>query len=186
MASTKIEGLADMRTNFEKIGKDMQTRTARRAVVAGGRIIKNEAIAIARANGSVRTGDMVKNIAIKRERKAGSGVEQYHIGVRHGREQTKKVRSQGNKSLAVNGRGRIVTRRDNDPYYWKWVEFGHKIVPRRSRNDKRSISRRRKQADGEVAGKPFIGPALERKSTEAIKAMSDAIAAELAKGAGGT
>ena len=186
MPETKVLGINQMRVNFEKVGKDMQTRTARRAVVAGGRIIKNEAIAIARANGSVRTGDMVKNIVIKRERKAGDGVEQYHIGVRHGRGQTKKAKEQGKVLLAINSRGRIYERRDNDPYYWKWVELGHKIVPRRTRNDKRSVRRRRAEAGGRVEGKPFIGPALERKSAEAIKAMGDAIAAELAKGAGGT
>lgn len=203
MAKTEILGIGDMRTNFAEVRQDMQKRVARKVVVAGGRVLKAEAIAIATANGSKVSGDMIKNIAIKRESKAPQGTEQIHLGVRHGRDQTKKTRSQGTKYLAVNSRGRIVTRRTNDPYYWRWVELGHKITPREvssgvthyeqkfkngrvvSRQSKFSglsiRARRRAQASGQVDPKPFIQPALERKRSEAIQAMGDAVVKEVLK-----
>lgn len=184
MAKTETLGINEMRAEFSKVREDMQKRVARRVVVAGGRILKAEAIAIAKANGSKVSGDMIKNIAIKRESRVPQGTEQIHLGVRHGREQTKKVRSQGNKSLAVNGQGRIVTRRDNDPYYWRFVELGHKIVPRRSASGSKSIRKRRKEAVAHVDPKPFIQPALERKRSEAIQVMGDAVVKEVLKDRG--
>lgn len=182
MAKTETLGIGEMRAEFTRVRTDMQKRVARKVVVAGGRVLKAEAIAIATANGSKVSGDMIKNIAIKRESKAPQGTEQIHLGVRHGREQTKKVRSQGNKTLAVNGQGRVVTRRDNDPYYWRFVELGHKIVPRRSASGSRSIRKRRQEAVAHVAPKPFIQPALERKRTQAIDAMGKAVVQEVLKG----
>lgn len=181
MAKTEILGIGEMRSNFAEVRQDMQKRVARKVVVAGGRVLKAEAIAIATANGSKISGDMIKNIAIKRESKAPQGTEQIHLGVRHGREQTKKVRSQGNKSLAVNGRGRIVTRRDNDPFYWRFVELGHKIIPRRSASGSKSIRKRRQEVVGHVEPKPFIRTALERKRTQAIDAMGQAVVQEVLK-----
>lgn len=182
MAKTETLGVGEMRANFSEVRTDMQKRVARKVVVAGGRVLKAEAISIAKANGSKVSGDMIKNIAIKRESKAPQGTEQIHLGVRHGREQTKKVRNQGEKTLVVNGRGRIVTRRDNDPFYWRFVELGHKIVPRRSASGSKSISKRRKEAVGHVQPKPFIQPALERKRTEAIDAMGKTLVQEVLKG----
>lgn len=181
MAKTETLGIGELRAEFEKVRTDMQKRVARKVVVAGGRVLKAEAIAIATANGSKVSGDMIKNIAIKRESKAPQGTEQIHLGVRHGRNQTKKVREKGNEYLVVNRRGRIVTRRDNDPYYWRFVEFGHKIIPRRSASGSKSIRKRRKEAVGQVDPKPFIQPALERKRAEAIQAMSDAVVKEVLK-----
>ena len=183
MAKTETLGLGEMRSNFGKVRADMRTRIARKAVVAGGRILKAEAISIARANGSVRTSAMVNNIAIKRESKAGPDIEQVHLGVRHGREQTKKMRKQATKSLGVNSKGRLVTRYSNDPYYWKWVEFGHKIVARRGSKTggKKSIRKRRMEATGTVQGKPFIGPALDRRRGDVIDAMGSSVATEVKK-----
>lgn len=182
MANSEILGIGNLKANFDKAKADTP-RLARRAVVAGGRVLKDEAKAIARANGSVRTGVMVENIAIKRESKAGPGIEQYHLGVRHGRDQSKKVRKAGNRKLAVNADGRIKSVRDNDPFYWRWVELGHKTVSRRSntKRGRKSIRQRRAQSSGWVNGKPFIGPALERKRTEVIAAMGQAVAKEVDK-----
>ena len=197
-----IQGLAQMRQNFEGIRQDMRTRVSRRMVVAGGRVIKDQAIANARANGSVRTGAMVANIAIKRESKAPEGTEQYHVGVRHGRDQSKKVRKAATKRL-VSSRGRLRVQRDNDPYYWRWVERGRRVVPRaaqdgtttytqRLRNGKvvvrtrkfsgKSIrARRRAAGSAQVGAKPFLEPALLQRRTDALQAMERAAQLALKK-----
>lgn len=182
MAKTEILGITQLKAVFKEAKAD-SPRLARRSVVAGGRILKQEAAAIARANGSVRTGVMVENIAIKRESKAGPDREQYHLGVRHGRDQARKVRNAGKRRLAVNADGRVKSVRDNDPFYWRWVELGHKTVSRRSNtaNGRRSIRKRRAQSSGWAKARPFIGPALERKRSDVLVAMTQAAARELAK-----
>jgi len=180
MADKDILGIGDMKANFAKLRDEVRNRTSRRMVVAGGNVLKRKAKQIAQANGSVRTGAMVKNIAIKREAQAGDGTTQYHLGVRHGRNLTAKAKK--NSKLAVASTGRIVKRYADDPYYWRFVEFGHNVVPRNPAQGKQqSISKRRKQPTGTVAAKPFIAPALEQGRAEALEAMNDRLQADLAK-----
>lgn len=187
---------------FREVREDMGAKVSRRMVVAGGKIIREEAKAVARANGSVITSAMVDNIVIKRETKAPDGTAQYHIGVRHGRQQTRKARTEGTKRLVVS-RGRIVTRRMNDPFYWKFVERGHRVVPasvadgtttftQRLRNGRvvtrtrkfvgKSLRARRRMAgEGVVGKKPFIVPALESKRDAAIAEMERTLQRYLAR-----
>ena len=180
MAKTELLGIGDMRAHFTHLRQDMQTRTGRQMVVAAGGVLKRKAKEIAQANGSRLTGAMIKNIAIKRERGAPPGTEQYHLGVRHGRNLSSKARK--NTHLAVSGRGRIVERYADDPYYWKWVELGHQVVPRQpNKGRKKSWKTRRAAATATVPGKPFIGPALEQGRAEAIAAMERRLQQTLAK-----
>jgi HK97 gp10 family phage protein len=171
-------GVGSLKQRFGALKSGMETRTSRAMVVAAGGVLKRKAKAIALANGSRRTGAMIKNIAIKREPQAPAGTAQYNLGVRNGGELTKKQKSAG-KRLAVNGAGRVVTRYKDDPYYWKWVEQGHKIVT--SKTPGKTARARRTAAAGNVAAKPFIGPALEQGRTEAIDAMSARLQKDLEK-----
>ena len=157
MAKSEILGIGDLRQNFGQLKDGMETRIARSMVVAAGGVLKRKAKAIAQGNGSVRTGAMVKNIVIKREPDAPAGTVQYNMGVRHGRDLTKKQKSTA--KLAVGKSGRIVKKYVDDPYYWRFAEFGTK----------------KQQAT------PFIGPALEQGKTEAIEAMGTRLKKELDK-----
>lgn len=180
MPERDILGIGDMQANFAKLRDDMKNRTSRRMVVAGGNVLKRKAKQIAQANGSVRTGAMVKNIAIKREPQAPDGTTQYNLGVRHGRDLSAKQKKSA--KLAVASSGRIVKRYQDDPYYWKWVEEGHNIVPRKGSGEGApSRAKRRAQATGRVPAKPFIGRALAEGRTEALEAMNDRLNDDLAK-----
>jgi HK97 gp10 family phage protein len=154
MMAEKIEGLGELRAKFSTVGKDMETRTARSMVVSAGGVLKSEAKRIAQSLGLRRTGALINNIAIKRE-KTPAGAAQYHLGVRHGREITKA----GAKKLRlkVGKSGRIM--RANDPFYWRFLEFD---------------TRYRK-------GTPFIQAALENKRQEAIEAMEKRLAGVIEK-----
>lgn len=189
---SEVLGIEDLVASFREVREDMGSKVARRMVVAGGKLVRDRAKAIAKANGSVISSDMVDNIAIKREANAPDGTAQYHVGVRHGRQQTSKTRKQATKRLVVS-KGRIVTRRDNDPFYWKFVERGHRVAPasvsdgtttfvQKLRNGKlvtrkRAFSgsslraRRRMAGQGVVGKKPFIEPALEQERSNALAAM---------------
>lgn len=202
MAKSEILGIGELSQSFRELKSDMETRTARAMVVAAGGVLKRKAKSIAQANGSVRTGAMIKNIAIKREPQAPAGTAQYHLGVRSGGDLTRKQKKAG-KRLVVRKNGRIGVQYQDNPYYWKWVELGHNITPReavpdgsttyqqRLRNGKvvtrtkknvgTSIRQRRKNQTQAVAAKPFIAPALEQGKTEAIDAMATRLQKELEK-----
>ena len=150
----RIEGLAELRASFANVGTNMKKRTARSMVVAAGGVLKREAKRLAQSQGLRKTGALIKNIAIKRE-KTPEGIAQYHLGERHGRHLGRKAE----KKLVVGKSGRIVTKRVNDPFYWYFHEFGTK----------------------KMQARPFIGPALENKRNEAIKAMEDRLAKEIEK-----
>lgn len=188
----EVLGIEALAASFREVREDMGSKVARRMVVAGGKIVRDRAKANAKANGSVISGAMVENIVIKREAKAVDGTAQYHVGVRHGNQQTRKVRAKGQRRLVVS-RGRIVQRRDNDPFYWKFVERGHRVVPasvadgsttfvQKLRNGKlvtrkRAFSgrglraRRRMAGQGVVGRKPYLEPALEQERGNALTAM---------------
>ena len=164
MPDSAILGIGNLRDNFAQINEAaIQTRIGRRMVVVAGNILKAEAKSLAQQQGLRRTGALIKNIVIKRETKAPPGTVQYNLGVRHGRGLTKKQKA--SKTLAVNKGGRIVTRYADDPYYWRFAEFGTK----------------RKDGSVRQQATPFVGPALENKATAAITAMGDALTAELKK-----
>ena len=157
MADTEVLGIGDLKLNFQRVREDMKLRTSRRMVVAAGGVLKRRAKANALAAGLRKTGSLVKNIVIKRETKAPEGTTQYNLGVRHGRNMTKKQKA--NSLLGVGRSGRIVKRYEDDPYYWRFLEF--------------DTSRR--------SATPFLGPALQDGKEQAIEAMATAGKKDLEK-----
>lgn len=199
--NTKIIGIEGLQAKFLELRQDMTLRTARRMVAAAGTVLKKEAKAIAQSKGLKISGDMIRNIAIKRETKVPEGITQYHLGVRHGRGLGKRAR----KEVYEKKAGKLGVRYLNNPFYYRFVESGHKFVARSSgdfrtgattyvttlRNGKKvirtrkfsydSITGRRRSATGFVEANPFLAPALENKQQEAIAAMEDRLTKDLAK-----
>lgn len=157
MAKSEILGIGELSQSFQGLKTGMETRVARLMVAAAGGVVRGKARGIAQANGLRKTGALIKNIVIKREPQAPAGTAQYNLGVRHGRNLTKKQKT--NSKLAINKTGRIVKRYEDDPYYWRFPEFGTK----------------NQQAT------PFLQPALEQGKEEAVDAMADRLDKEHAK-----
>lgn len=155
--NAEILGIGELTKQFQKLNVEMRLKTSRRMVAAAGGVLRKEARSIAQGYGLKKSGALLRNIAIKRERNAPSGTEQYNLGVRHGRDlgNGKKII----KYLEVGKSGRVVTRRENDPFYWKFLE----------------VDTKRRSAT------PFIQNALTNKSSEAIAAMEDRLVKDLAK-----
>jgi len=145
--NVQILGIGELSRKFSELAENMKQKTARRMVATAGGIVRKEAKALALSQGLKQTGALIKNIAIKREKNVPEGVEQYHLGVRHGRELR---RAKIDKIFLVkNKSGRVVWKRVDDPFYWRFLEFGTKqINPYR-----------------------FIQQALNNKQQEAIDAM---------------
>lgn len=162
---TRIDGLDHLRKSFNGLAKDMQEKASRQMVAAAGGILRSEAKRLAQGQGLRKTGALIRNIAIKRERTA-DGVTQYNLGVRHGRNLGKKAE----KRLKVGKSGRVVTEYLNNPFYWSFLEFGRNVYPGDGRR------RRRVAAKSRVAATPFIAPALENKRDDALNAMATRLA----------
>jgi HK97 gp10 family phage protein len=65
-----------------------------------------------------------------------------------------------------------------DPFYYRFVEGGHKIVPRRTRKTsllRHTITSRRRAATDRVKAYPFLGPAFESQGKAAIDAFNAVI-----------
>lgn len=151
--TVKIEGLGNLQKAFQTHKNQIELKTVRRMVASGGAVLRNEAKTIARSKGLKKTGALIRNIAIKRERSTPPGVTQYNLGVRSGRNLGKRH----TKFLALSKTGRIVTRRENDPFYWWFHEFGTKYIQAR----------------------PFIQEAFKNKRAEAIAAMEQKMKQEI-------
>lgn len=157
MAKSEILGIGELSQSFQALKTGMEARVARLMVASGGSVLRSKARGIAQAKGLRKTGALIKNIVIKREPQVPAGTAQYNLGVRHGRNLTKKQKT--NSKLAINKTGRIVKRYEDDPYYWRFPEFGTK----------------KQQAA------PFLQPALEQGKEEAIDAMAERLDKEHAK-----
>jgi HK97 gp10 family phage protein len=204
MADERIAGLGELLKTFSSLSGDMKKNGARRIAAAGGGVLRKEARNIAQSKGLRKTGTLIKNIVIKREKDAPEGTEQYNLGVRHGRDLGKKY-----KQLTLGKNGRVRVDYKNNPYYWLFLEFGHRIVARntgqtgggvskwvqrargydqngkllnRSREfSNASLTGRRKSSTGFVDATPFIQPALENKRNEALAAMEKQALKEVEK-----
>ncbi len=156
--AASITGLEELNRAFKALDADLKTKVGRKMVASAAGVVKKEAKRIALSKGLKKTGALVANIVTKREKQTPNDTIQYNVGVRHGRAlgNGKKVI----KYLALSKRGRVITKRKNDPFYWHFLEFGTKYIePMR-----------------------FIEPALDNKQQEAITAMSKTLDKELLKG----
>jgi len=155
--AAKVEGVSELKAAFAELNTDIQGKAARRITAAGGSVLRKEARVVAQNHGLRKTGALINNIVIKRERNKPDGTEQYNLGVRHGRDlgNGKKVV----KYLELGKSGRVVTKRENDPFYWKFLHFGTK----------------------HIQATRFLEIALENKAGAAVEAMADKARKEVLK-----
>ena len=155
--AANIEGLGDLTASFSQLNADIRDKSARRIVASGGALLRKESRVVAQSHGLRKTGALINNIVIKRERHKPAGTEQYNLGVRHARDlgNGKKIV----KYLALSKSGRIVTKRENDPFYWKFLHFGTK----------------------HIQATRFLEIALENKATAAVDAMAEKAKKEVLK-----
>lgn len=109
-------------------------------------------------------------------------------------------------SKRANGKGGVIgvyvtvkaSRKDlkrapvsGDPYYWRWVESGHKIVARfkgkytdyrqRGRGRLTGLAQRRKEATGFVEGRAFLLGAYRAHGQKTIGLFTDEVLKRVAK-----
>lgn len=97
---TEVSGLDQLKANFALVKDDMIKRTARTAVAAGARVIRNAAKANALAHGFRKSGLLIRSIkSFQRRSGVDPGTTVFSVGV------------PANK---------------DGPFYWRFLEFGWK------------------------------------------------------------
>lgn len=160
-----VIGVADITIRFNTLREGMKAKTGRRMVASGAGVIRNEAKRIVMTKGLIRTKALYNNIVVKRETKVPANTIQYNVGVRHGRNLTRKQKQNAKVKLRRKN-GRIVTIRQNDPFYWRFIEFKHKTKAPKART---------------LPADPFLTPAFETKYPAAIEKMSKVLDQDLQK-----
>lgn len=151
----------DMLSGLDKLVAAAGESALRATGVAGARVFQEEAI----RRVPVDTGTIKRNIIIKRAEEKSSGAEKqtYLVTVRTGKH--------GN---------------EGDAYYWRFVEGGHKIVPRKPENVTWKVHREAmalEYGSSRVPAKPFIRPAFESMKRAAVEAMKARLREKLKEGA---
>lgn len=160
--------VADIRTLTSKIEGALDEGTLRRVGFSGAEVFREEAKRNAMSH--VKTGTLYRNIIAKRlqEESDGGNRQVYLVTVRSG-----KFNQEG------------------DAFYWRFVEQGHKFVPRKPKSGKASTWKAHRRAaeleygTSTVPAYPFMRPSYESKKAEAITVMQDKLGDEVSKAIGG-
>jgi hypothetical protein len=151
VVKVELSGFKEMAEAMRAMDADVRTKLGYRAVARVMRATREDAIRIAHSNGLLRTGALIRNIALARINTGNSLVFAYDIGVRHGtRKQGKQTKGAG-----VNF---------NDPWYWFLHEFGFT-----------------NRAGGQVGPTPFITPAFQMRHNDGLEMMADTLRKGIAK-----
>lgn len=136
----KLEGVDDLKKALADVSKKIRTKAVRSALRKAGALIAK----VARQSAPVlqvpiktrRVGTVRKNIAVRNSKFARqAGDEGVFVGVR-------PLRGARQKKL-----GKAGAANPNDPYYWRFLEFGTKKMARRA----------------------FLGPAAQQEGENAIR-----------------
>lgn len=139
-ASFKLSGGRELADALAKIDDKIRKKITRRAVVAGAQVVKKRAKEIAKSKGIEDTGAVIRNIAGKVEKQSNPDYVQINIGVRHGKPKKN-------------------AKRQDDPFYWFFHEFGTSKMPAR----------------------PFMRPAFEESKERVLDVMVEKVRDGLSK-----
>lgn len=148
MADQNLTGFRELAAALRELGPRIAKNTLRRSVSAGAQVIRDDA----KARAPVDTGEMRKDIKIKRERDVrGETSAKYSVFVLSG------------KKSRMSGRARNV---DKDSFFWKFLEFGT------SKMAAKSFMRPAFEANKEEAVK-IIGEKLDEGIQKAARELAN-------------
>ena len=148
----KLEGIDALNKALADATKQIRTKAVRSALRKAGQIISKEAktsAPILKAPTKTRKAGTVKrNIAVRNSKFARqAGNEGVFIGVR-------PLRGSRQKKL-----GKAGAKNPNDPFYWRFLEFGTK----------------------NISARPFLQKAADSKGAQAIKTFMDSVVPQIEK-----
>lgn len=159
----QIQGMPELLRTLRTLDDKIQKKVLRRAVYAGAKVMKAEVVARApvapgphkRGGRLVQPGTLKRAALHKWARELSDQHNQaYVVTFRRG----KQYQSVGKRGI------------DKDAFYWPWVEYGHKIVPRKGKAGG-TIRARRSASRAVVPPHPFFEPAYRSGQEPAERAM---------------
>ena len=139
MIAAKVHGLPDLKEALGQLVPKLRRRALRNALAAGARVVQKEA----RAKAPVLS---PASLAVRKGERA-SGTVRKAISVRT----SKLARRRGDVGVFVNVRpakaGQRGAKNPNDPFYWRWLQFGwnpasgHDRFGRAARRERRRLNR---------------------------------------------
>lgn len=163
--TVEVKGLRELRARLRQLPLDVRRKVANKAVGKAARLVKRAAVA-ATPLGATGT---LRRAAITNYRRKDSTDDKtvYIVTYRRG----KRFRER------ISKRGKRIANRD--AFYAPFVEFGHRIVPRRSRGVK-SLKIARAGPHRRVPGRHFLRDAFATQVQPAIDAMAGELRAYFA------
>lgn len=178
----RVLGVKEVAAEFERLLSDLKKKDVLSALRAAARPF----VLAARANAPVLKTPNPRRVAgtLRRNIKAFASKKFRGQGGVIGVYVTVKASRKDLKNSPITG----------DPYYWRWVEGGHRIVPRSRRVGTRggkavnaaTIRARRQAATAMVKPHPFLGPTFPAQADAAVRLFEDRIAERIAKANQGT
>lgn len=150
--TVKLEGIDELKRRLDEASKTIRTKAVRGALRKAGQVI-SKAAKVAAPVLSVPTktrkpGTVKKAIAVRNSKFARrSGDEGVFIGVR-------PLRGSRQKTL-----GKAGAKNPNDPYYWRFIEFGTK----------------------KMSARPFLRKSADEHGEMAIKTFMDSVIPQIEK-----
>lgn len=150
--SAKLEGIDELKRALAGAAKSIRTKAVRSAMRKAGAVITKAARQAApvlsaptknRKPGTVKKAIVTRNSKFARQ----AGDEGVFISVRPLRGARQKVL------------GKAGAKNPNDPYYWRFLEFGTK----------------------KMAARPFLSPAADSKGNEAVQVFMDSVVPQIEK-----
>lgn len=150
--SVKVNGLKELGKNLQALDKKVRNRISAKAMRAGGRIVRDTARAkapVLQESVPHRRKGTLKRSIVERTKVGKNGKTTTLISVRNlSGKQIAKFKGKTGKSGAKN---------PNDPFYWRFVEFGTSKMP----------------------AKPFLRPAFEQSKQQAANTIISTLRTEI-------
>ena len=150
--TVKLEGVDALNKALAEATKQIRTKAVRSALRKAGQVISKEAKqaapVLSAPTKTRKPGTVKKAIAVRASKFARqAGNEGVFINVR-------PLRGSRQKTL-----GKAGAKNPNDPFYWRFLEFG----------------------TVKMKARPFLSPAAESKGNEAIKTFMDSVIPQIEK-----
>ena len=181
--TVKIQGLKELEKKLAEFEKKVTGRVARKAVTAGARLVRDKARQLAPKN----SGQLAKNIVIKKVRSKNKSQVNYGIGLL-----STKATYSNSKANQRKGRAGQTYWQDGDGYYGYMIEFGYIQRYARIEIDGKWVTLTHRKKDGKSAktplanpihhpAKPFLRPALATQPQAVTFAIIDQLKVEIKK-----
>lgn len=150
--TVKLDGVDELNKALANAAKKIRTGAVRGALRKAGQVISKEAKlsapVLSAPTRNRKAGTVKRNIAVRNSKFARqAGNEGVFIGVR-------PLRGSRQKKL-----GKAGAKNPNDPFYWRFLEFGTK----------------------KLTARPFLRTAAESKGSQAIKTFMDSVIPQIEK-----